>query len=170
MKGIFGLAGVLVVLGVIVWFMGKGGGLDSAHQSIQAGSKAREQVNQIAGNDPETGERASQSAVLEPMMTGNRLTGFLVTRVTSGGAYEKYFGLARNDTIVAAEYQGAKMDMKSSSDVEMAKTWVDEAFRKQGAVYVVRGGKEIKLPAAPVGQAPAKDSAQKQLDAIQGIR
>lgn len=171
MRAIFGLAGLLIVLGVIVWIMGhKGGELDSAQSAIQAGNKARDQVNQIAGNDPDTGERANRSVVLDPMMTGNKLTGFLVARVTPGGAYERYFGLARNDTIVAAEYQGARMEMRTSNDEEMAKAWVDEAYRRQGAIYVVRSGKELKLPAAaPAGAAQKKDSLQQQLDAIQSV-
>lgn len=170
MKGIFGLAGVLVVIGVIVWWMSQGG-LEHTSQTIKTGQNAQEQVRQIAGQDPSSGERAAQSAVLEGMMNGNRLTGLLVARVTEDGAYAKYFGIRRNDTIVAAEYQGTRMDMKTSNDETMAKAWVEEAFRKQGAVYVVRDSKELKLPPPPAPGQPAKtDSIQRQLDSIPGVR
>jgi hypothetical protein len=169
MRGIFGLAGVLVVCGVIIWFMNKGG-LEHTSQTIKAGESAREQVNRIGGNDPDTGQRASESAVLEALTPGSRFTGLLVARVTQGGAYEKYFGIARNDTIIATEYQGAKFDMKSNSDVAMAKAQVDEAYRKQGSIYVVRDGRELKLPAARSGQpAPQRDALQQQLEAIKSV-
>lgn len=173
MRGLFGLAGLLVVIGVIAWFMGRsGGGLDHTRQTLKEGEKAREQINQIAGNDPETGERANQSVALEATNLGTKMSGLLVLRVTPGGAYEKFFGIKRNDTIVAAEYQGTRMEVKGATDEAMAKAQVDEAFRFKGSIYVVRDNKEIKLPAAPAGGAQppkGKDSVQQQLDAIQGI-
>ena len=51
MRAAFGLVGLLVVIGVIVWIMGAPGGyLDKTKADIDAGNKAKAQVNVIAGN------------------------------------------------------------------------------------------------------------------------
>lgn len=168
MRGIFGLAGILVVLGVIVWFMGHGG-LDHTQQTLKTNEKLRDEVNQIAGNDPNTGERASKSAQLDALTNSGKLTGMLVSSIKPGGAYEHFFGLQRNDTIVAVEYQGLRNNIRDMTTEEDGRLQVEETFMKQGSVYVLRDGKEIKLP-APVkspGAAPKKDSIQGTLDAIQ---
>lgn len=177
MRAAFGLVGVLITVGVIVWFLSKGGGLDHTQQVLKSGETAREEASQFAGQDPETGQRASQSAELEGLNSGGKLAGLLVAQISAGGAYEKYFGLKRDDTIVAVEYQGAKQTMKDMIDEETARTHVATAYQMKGYVYVVRDEKEIRLPAvapqAPrsAGE-PKKDSGsplQQQLDAIQTI-
>ena len=59
MRAFFGLAGILIVIGVIVWWLGApGGGLDQTHQTLKTGETAREQVSQISGHDTATGGRA----------------------------------------------------------------------------------------------------------------
>lgn len=169
MKAGFGLAGLLITIGVIVWFMGHGG-LQHTHETLKAGDKARSQVNQIAGNDPSTGQRASQSADLQPVTDKGRLTGILVTRVDAEGAYGKYFGLQRNDLIVGVEYQGFRQTMKDLGTETDAKLQVDEAFRRQGSLTVLRNDKEMLLPPPPApGAAPRKDGIQQQLDAIKSL-
>ncbi|HMB94676.1 MAG TPA: hypothetical protein VKK61_01420, partial [Tepidisphaeraceae bacterium] len=95
MRAMFGLVGLLVAIGVIVWFEGSGGGLSHTQAVLKADQNAREQVNQIAGNDPDTGQRASESAELQPLTTNGKLSGFLVTKVRTDGAYARYFGLQR---------------------------------------------------------------------------
>lgn len=170
MRAVFGLVGILVTVGVIVWFLGSGGGLDHTKNVIDSGNKARTEVSQIAGQDTETGERASASVDLEPLTSGGRLAGVLVTRVSDGGAYQRYFGLQRNDTIIAVEYSANRQNFKDIADSEMATAQIDEAYRRKGAIYVVRDEKEVKLPAAPSGASESsRDPMQRQLDAIQQI-
>src|SRR5271154_4429264 len=101
MRAAFGLVGLLVTVGVLMLLMSK-----YMPVIMKSNQSATVQVNQIAGNDTETGLRASDSAVFQPLTTGGRLSGILVTRVVDAGAYQKYFGIQRNDTIIAAEYQG----------------------------------------------------------------
>src|SRR4051812_2215023 len=116
MRAIFGLVGILVTVGVIVWWMGSGGGLTQTGVVMHEGQKAREQVNQIGGMQRDTGERASDSADLEAISSGGKVNGILVTSVKPGGAYAQYFGLQTNDTIVGVEYQGQRMNVKDMND------------------------------------------------------
>jgi hypothetical protein len=173
MRAIFGLVGILAVVGVIVWWMSQGGGTNL--QNVAATRKqATEQASQIAGRDAETQEAAYRSAELEGLSPGGRITGILVVKLNPGGAYERYFGLKRNDTIVAIEYNGNRQNVKDINDEDMAKTQVFEAYRFKGKVYVVRDEKEIGLPvetaAKPSGSGEKpKDEIQQQLDVIQGI-
>lgn len=175
MRALFGLVGILVTVGVIVWFLGSGGGLDHTATVLSEGQNARQQVNQIVGNDPQTGERASESADFDGLTNSGRLSGLLVTRVVTDGAYARYFGLQRSDTIVAVQYQGQRMDVRDMNDADMAKAQVGEAYSKRGSVIVVRNDAQIVLPiakaqspAAP-GQRDASSPLHQQLDAIQNI-
>ena len=172
MRAIFGLVGILAVIGVIVWWMSQGGA-QNLQNVAAAKKKATEQASQFAGRDAETREAAYQSAELEGVSPGGKLVGILVVKITSGGAYEKYFGLKRNDTIVAVEYQSNRQNVREINDEDMAKAQVFEAYRHKGKVVVMRDEKETALPvetAAKTGSGEKpKDELQQQLDVIQTI-
>jgi hypothetical protein len=181
MRAIFGLVGILVTVGVIAWWMGKGG-LDQTHSTIQAGNKAQQQVAQFGGMDTQTHENAAHSADLDTITSGGKLSGIVVTSVEPTGAYARYFGLKPNDTIVAIEYQGNRQDMKDfNGDSDMAKIQVQEAYMKHGTLLVLRGESTtpITLPEPekkPVAAQQNKgsgsgshDELQQQLDTIQQI-
>ncbi|HMB96012.1 MAG TPA: hypothetical protein VKK61_08240 [Tepidisphaeraceae bacterium] len=170
MRAMFGLVGLLVAIGVIVWFEGSGGGLSHTQAVLKADQNAREQVNQIAGNDPDTGQRATESADLQPLTTNGKLSGFLVTKVRADGAYARYFGLQRNDTIIAAVYQAIRMDMKDmSGDQEMAKAQISEAYQRQGQLVIVRNEKQLTLPQADASSGKSGSPLQNQLDVVQDL-
>jgi hypothetical protein len=191
MRAIFGLVGILVTVGVIVWWMGSGGGLSQTQATLHAGGKAREEVSQIGGMDTQTGERADKSADLDVITSGGKLSGILVTSVDPGGAYARYFGLKPNDTIIAIEYQGNRQNMRDfNGDSDMAKIQVMESYSKHGTLVVLRSdangnSSEITLPedpkkaaaaAKPVAAQQGKgngggshDEMQQQLDTIQQI-
>jgi hypothetical protein len=177
MRAIFGIVGVLVTVGVIVWFMGGPGGTDYVGTVLQANKQAKSQASQIAGVDVETGEHANQSAKFEPLTIGGKLNSLLVEELVPGGAYERYFGLKRHDAILAVEYveyQANRMNVRDFGSDDDAKAHVEEAFRRKGHVYVMRDEKEVKLPAAgPTAAAPGKKNAtdplQQQLDTLQNI-
>ncbi|HEY7087936.1 MAG TPA: hypothetical protein VH518_07590, partial [Tepidisphaeraceae bacterium] len=120
MRALFGLVGILITVGVIVWFLGPGGGLSHTQNVIKIGDQARQQAAQVAGQDTVTGDRASASISIEPLNENGKLSGMLVTRLRPGGAFERYFGLKKNDTIIALEYQGNRQTMKEINDSEMA--------------------------------------------------
>ena len=115
-----------------------------------------------------------ESAELEALSQGGKVSGILVVKIDPGGAYERYFGLKRNDTIVAVEYQGNRQNVKDFNDEDMAKSQVFEAYRHKGKVVVVRNEKQVTLPdqtaAKPAGSGgKSKDEIQQQLDVIQSI-
>jgi hypothetical protein len=157
MRGVFGLIGVLVVLGVIVWIMNWT--LPGTEQTLKTNEKVREQVTQLSGHDA-NGTPASASATFDAVTDGGRTTGLLVTKVVADGAYAKYFGLQRNDAIVAFEFQGFRQNIREINDSELAKAQVMETFQKSGSVFVMRNGKEVKLPEAKVAQTPAQPTGQ----------
>jgi hypothetical protein len=174
MRAIFGLVGILVVVGIIVYWMGPGGGLSHTQTVLKEGQNAQEQVAQIGGKDTESHEPANESAVLDPQSFGGKLDSILVTKVVPGGAYEKYFGLKTNDAIVSVETNGYDQKVNQMGDGESAKIAVMDAYSKSGHDTVMRDGNEVKLPTAskPKGQAPKTDDSnplQRQLDTIQQI-
>jgi hypothetical protein len=170
MRALFGLVGLLVGVGVLIWFMGsKGGGLDQTQQVLKSGESAREQISQVGGIDSATGRSAMSSAELEEINANGKTTGLKVNAVTPGGAYERFFGLQKDDTIVAVIYSGLRQNIRDMSDPEMAKAQVSDTFSKQGQLVVKRGNSEITLPQSG-DSAPKKDALQQQLDAIPGVR
>jgi hypothetical protein len=167
MRALFGLVGLLVGVGVLVWWLGaRGGGLDQTRQVLESGQTAREEVSQIGGLDPNTGRSAMASAELEEVSSSGKLSGLQVQKVEPDGAYAKYFGLQQGDTIVAVVYQGLRQSIRDIGDPEMAKAQISDAYSKQGQLVVKRGNAEITLPES--GSAASKK--QSPLDAIPGIR
>src|SRR5215471_13912756 len=104
MRAIFGIAGILIVLGVIVWAMNME--LSHTQEVIKAKDTAEQQVSQIAGLDAQTRTPAIDTVDLDILTSNRRPTSILITKVVPGGAFEKYFGIERNDTIMAIEVQG----------------------------------------------------------------
>jgi hypothetical protein len=148
------------------------GGAQNLQNVANTKKHATEQASQFAGRSSEDQEPANRSADLEPVQTGGKLKAILVNKITTGGAYEKYFGLKRNDTIVAVEYNGLRQDFKELNDGERAENEIFEAYRRQGKVFVVRDERETALPAQPTAQSSgprggSKDEMQQQLDVIQ---
>src|SRR5262245_7674875 len=119
MRAIFGLVGILAVVGVIVWWMAQGGA-QNLQNVANTKKHATEQASQMAGRSSEDQEPANRSAELEPVNVGGKLKAIMVSKITPGGAYEKFFGLKRNDTIVAVEYNGLRQDFKELNDGERA--------------------------------------------------
>jgi hypothetical protein len=170
MRAIFGLVGLLVGVGVLVWWLGSGGGLEHTEQVLKQGQTARETASQVAGIDTSTGGSAKESATIEVLMAGGKPDSILVTKVTPGGAYDKHFGLKENDTILQIGPLPIKELIKSDDDAE---AFLLDAFQRQQALLVVRDGNQLTLPQAPPPGKPAStdgkgstDPLQQQLDGI----
>jgi hypothetical protein len=170
MRAVFGIGGVLVTLGVIVYIMGIELGHDKA--VIDAGNKATEQVNQIAGRDGD-GAPVKQSATLEPQTASGKTDSILVTSVVADGPYAKVWGLKRNDAIVEI---GPLPVQQVVTDAGSADDYVMDAYQHGEPLTVYRDGQKMVLtPTSPLtpaaaGAAPAHASGnplQNQLDAIQ---
>lgn len=174
MRAMFGIVGILMVLAIIVLWMNKG--LSHTDEVLKAGKKAEDQMAQIGGRDAVSREPAGDSAKLEVQQFSGKMDSILVTKVTPGGAYERYFGLKPNDTIIAIVLQGSEMKVKDLNDSELAVAQVVDAYSKKGQLVVMRDGEQIRLPAAPPpearpagGKSGSDDPLQKQLDVLQGI-
>jgi len=148
MRAIFGLVGILIAIGVLVYFLGPGGGLTHTQQVLEQGEKARHQAEQLAGRDA-SGMRVQDSITLDPQSSGGRLNSILVTDIVADGPMAKYFGLKRNDSIVQVGY----MKVPDISDASMAKDLVYEAYQRRQELVIVRDGQKLTLPQQPA-QAP----------------
>jgi hypothetical protein len=175
MRMAFGLASLLVTLGVIVLILHYAI-LPYNKVVIQKGQSARQEAEQMAGSMD--GMRTSESIKLEPQANGDgKPVSLLVTSIVKGGPMESYFGLQRNDTIT--EINGLKV--KDQNDGELSAAMALEAYQRRQTLTVVRDGQTLVLPAqravplaAPAGQPAASqqqpkqgDPLQQQLDAIQ---
>jgi hypothetical protein len=167
MRAAFGLVGLLVAIGVIVAMMA----VNHPADTIKRAEPARQKAQQFAGYDSEGG-RAKDSITLSPEVVNGKLKYVLVEEIVAGGAYEKYYGLKRNDSIIAA----GPMDLRDE-DGEMAVELIHKAYQQQWSVTVMRGGQKVELPqatpATPVKNSSPRDTRsplQKQLEAIPGVR
>lgn len=166
MRAAFGLAGILVVIGVIVYLMGGSGGtLDQAQTALRAGETAREQVAQASGRASD-GRRASQTAVLEAQSDGGRTRSVLVVSIEPESPLATHYGLRRNDSIVEIGPMKVADIVTSSEDAD---DFIDDAYGRRQTLTVVRDGGTITLPQAPAPGGGAGDPLQRQLDAIQRV-
>jgi hypothetical protein len=171
----FGLVGVLLVVGVIVYWMGApGGSLDQAQTTIKTGEVAREQVSQIAGHDSATGGLAMNSATFEMLTSNGRPASLAVKEVIADGAYARYFGIQKGDIITAIEYQGFKRAVRELDNANDGRDQVAEAYQRRGSLTIKRNNQEMTLPVAAPAPAPGtppaqqpRNSVQRQLEQIQ---
>lgn len=167
MRYVFGLAGLLITIGVIVMIL-HFAVLPYNKAVLDKGRDARDEAEQLAGE--KNGMRTGESIKIEPQNNGEgKPVSLLVTSIVAGGPMESYFGLKRYDTIT--EINGLRV--KDQNDGELSVAMALEAYQRKQTLTVVRDGQTLTLPAqpvaTPVGAKPAKstDGLQGQLDAIQ---
>lgn len=159
MKFAFGLGGLLIGVGVIIWIMsGPGGTLDQAKTAIDTRKKVEPQINQWSGKSAD-GTSAKDSATLEPQTdSSGKLRGLLVTNVVPGGAFDEHFGLKTYDLII----QVGPMDLKTQ-DASMAEAMMVESFSRNYEIIVVRANQKLTLPlTAGASAAPSAPAATGQ--------
>jgi C-terminal processing protease CtpA/Prc len=139
MRMAFGLVGVLVVLGVIVWFMHVYE-LPAAKQAIQTKKKVE---SQFGSNSPEGIEEAKSSIVLDDVDRGGHFDGLFVKSVVPSGSMARDFGLMPGDTIIAI----AGQRFRDMNDPDLARAMLLEAKMRQQPLTVLRGGNTIDLRA-----------------------
>jgi hypothetical protein len=135
----FGLLVFLISIAISMWMWGTYTAEVSKH-----GMKAEEQARQFAGRD-DRGRPAVKSVSLVPEEQNGKLKYVLVESVerggTYGGTYETWFKLQQNDAIIAV----GPMELRDE-DWEMAYALIQDAYRLQQDLIVIRGGKKIVLP------------------------
>jgi hypothetical protein len=144
MRYVFGLGGILITLGIIVWLLAAPGGPgDYTVTVLKKGQEAQEQARTLAGVD-DTGMRVSESVVLDPVMSGSRLTALTVTSIVPGGPMQARMGLAAGDKIVEVGPQR----VRDIDDPEMAKAQVYEATQRSWKLVIERNGAKFEMPGA----------------------
>lgn len=165
MKAGFGLVALLVVMAIIFTLWTK-----NAATVVKESKPAREQVQQWAGED-DSGMKAKDSIILDPVDKAGKLQYVLVDRITPNGPMEKYFGLKQNDSIIQVVSRGVKLDIKDMDEQE-AKERIIGAYSEQGQLVVLRNDERLELPQPKQPASPSrnKSTLDQQLDAIPGIR
>jgi hypothetical protein len=169
MRMAFGLVGILVAIGVVVWIM-SAFYLPSAQQASTVQKNVVPKVEQIAGHTRD-GERASDTIKVDAETSGGRMTGLIVTDVKAGGAMQNYFGLQKGDSIIEIGPQS----VKGMGSADEAKDFLVDTYQRSGQITIVRDEKRMTLPAKPAPGAatpptanPTATPLQSQLDAIKG--
>jgi hypothetical protein len=148
MRAAFGLVGILITLGVIIWIMAAPGGeLQQAQTAINVKKQVEPQVNQIAGNSASGDMRFNESAKFELQNSGGRSSSILVTEVDPRGPAAQYYGLVRGDSIVEVGQLGPVRDNNAITSSEDAMVFVMDAYQRKQPLVVVRDGQRVTLPA-----------------------
>jgi C-terminal processing protease CtpA/Prc len=161
MRGVFGLAAVLVGIGVLVWFLGRdGGAIDQQRQTLQTGQQMQQQVQQMGGvgaapsQSTATGAtplggqptmKFNESLTLEPEQRGGKIVGLKVATIVDGGPAATYYGLQVGDVITEAMQMKIR-DNPMISTPEDGMTALLESFQRTNPITVTRNGQELKLP------------------------
>ncbi len=185
MRVVFGLAAVLITIGVVVVIM-KVAVLPSYQQAATVQKEVKPKVQQIAGQDVD-GTDARKTISLDAETSGGRMNSVIVTAIDTSGAMARYFGLKKGDSIIEISPQaGAMMPVKEMDSPSNAKDQLLSAFQNSQQIVVVREGQKLTLPqaaAAAPGAAPSASgqpaaakpapapgtSLQQQLDSIKNV-
>src|SRR5436309_236066 len=137
MRAVFGLAAVLITIGVIVVIM-KSAVLPSYQQAATVQKKVKPQVQQIAGQDTD-GQDARTTISLDGETSGGKMNSVVVTAIDTTGAMARYFGLQKGDSIVEiAPQNGAMMPVKEMDSASAAKDELLSAYQNSQQIIVVR--------------------------------
>src|SRR5438552_2584827 len=121
MRMAFGLVGLLVTIGVIVWIMH----VYTLPAAKVAGQTKRRVEEDFGGLTSSGMEDAKNSIALTPVMSGSRLKGLQVTSIAPGGPMQARYGLMSGDLIIGAKNQ--RLDLVAGNDPEMAEIQVFES-------------------------------------------
>jgi hypothetical protein len=158
MRGAFGLVGLLVCVGIVVWVWSQKG----AHPADTAKElqKAQDRIEEF---DPAA---AMKSATLAPKEVNGKIVGIEVTKIDPSGAMAKKYGLQKGDIIISA----GPLDVKESDGDKL----VLEAYRTQAPLVVQRGSEKLTLTPAQLtspgsgssGSSGGSSALDRQLDGI----
>jgi hypothetical protein len=159
MRGAFGLVGLLVCCGIVIWLWSRPG----AHpaDTVREGQKAQEQVKEM---DP---YYAMKSVTLTPQEVNGRIAGIAVTKIDPAGPMAKLYGLKQGDVILAA----GPLELNEADGDKL----VFDAYQKKGPLTVKRGDEKIILQAGSQGTSSGqgagtpqdnRSALDKQLDGI----
>jgi hypothetical protein len=156
MRAGLGLAGLLIVIGVIVWIM-HSAILPHTEATLAAKKKAEDTINPIAGYSRDGSMKFSDSLTLETETKGGKIAAIDVTNIVAGGPADTDFGLKEGDAIIEIGPLAVKDQINSDGE---AKDMVQDAYQRSQPLVVMRDGQKLTLtPHAPqpvAAQQPAK--------------
>ena len=135
MKYGFGLVGLLVVVGIVLYLQAQ-----SATVVTQAAKPARETVEQIAGVG------MKESFVVEVAEDNGRFTGLTVKSIVAGGPMAKMYDLLAGDVVV-----GIGPFTPRDTDAEMMQAQLLELGARNNDLIVLRNGERVTLTKKPTG-------------------
>ena len=143
MRAIFGLVGILVTLGVIVWIMAAPGGeLDQISAAKKVKDKAVVVTNTLSGKESDGGQMLADPLTLEPNPGGN-LKYLTLTAIDPGGSeLATQYGLRVGDEITSVG--PLPVGGMSISNVSDAKAMMN-SMRGVQTLTVRRNGQTLTL-------------------------
>lgn len=155
MRGAFGLVGLLVVGGIVVWLLVVGGGGKDGKGYLEtvgtAKKQAESQVQAISGRDAQ-GQPVTASLRLEVVTSSGRSSGIRVTSIAADGPIARKYGLQVGDVIT----EFGPLPAGDFADETAAANQLQDAFQRSLSLTVLRNGQKLTLPQAggnaPTGQ------------------
>jgi hypothetical protein len=154
MRMAVGLGGLLITIGVIVWIMGKAE-LPYDQAVLHASQKATDQVQQLSGRDENGNNIEATYSVFADNRSDGKLQDLQVTQLTPDSPLAHYFGLQKDDVILACiDGHTVRTDMAGLNDDRAGKDAIWDAYTQQGQLIVQRGDQQLTLPMAKAQPAP----------------
>jgi hypothetical protein len=159
MRMAFGLGGLLVTIGVIVWIMGKAE-LPYDQAAIHASQQASTAIQQVSGRDENGNNIETTYSVFADTRSDGKLQDLQVTQLTPDSPLAHYFGLQKDDVILACiDGHTVRTDMAGLNDDRAGKDAIWDAYTQQGQMIVQRGEQQLTLPVVKTQSAPTPQQA-----------
>ncbi len=136
MRMAVGLGGLLITIAVIVWIMGKAE-LPYDQAVLHASQKATDQVQQLSGRDENGNNIETTYSVFADTRSDGKLQDLQVTQLTPDSPLAHYFGLQKDDVILACvDGHTVRTDMAGLNDDRAGKDAIWDAYTTQGQMVV----------------------------------
>ncbi len=143
MRMAFGLVGLLVTIAIIAVLWSK-----SAKTSVDTYEKVQPIVSQIAGRDANGNNIETTYADFPDLRSDGKLQDLQITQLAPDSPLAQYFGLQKNDVVIAGiDGHGVRTDLNGLDDERAGKDAIWDAYTQSGQLIVQRGDKTLTLPA-----------------------
>jgi hypothetical protein len=160
MRMVFGLAGLLVTIGVIAWIMAKVE-LPATQDAIHVQDQAQVMTDQISGRDSNGVDIGKTYADYADMRDDGKLQDIQITNLAADSALATRFGVQKNDVVlVAIDSHGVDTPLNGLNSEEEGKDAIREAYQPGGQLVVQRGDQKITLPLTSKPPVVAQNSQQ----------
>jgi DNA polymerase III epsilon subunit-like protein len=166
MRAGFGLVGLLICVGVIVWIMHKST-LPYTEEVLKKNDEAKKQLNPIAGYSADGSMKFSDSLVVDTETSGGKISAIDVTKVVAGGPADTAYGLKEGDAILEIGPLTVKDNIQTAGDA--MDQLVQFGYEKSAPLKIIRDGNEMTLTpnSKPAAQTAQNKSSDKPKDDMQ---